>query len=249
MSLFVLVTLASLATGIISLVGGVVLLYQKRLTQATLRCLVSFAAGAMLAAAFIDLLPEALDNGGEPRVVSIYVLVGIILFFLAEKFLLWHHHSHEHSIDEAKPVGALIILGDTMHNFLDGITIGLSFLISVPLGLVITAAVIFHEIPQEIGDFAVLLDAGFARAKVLFYNILSSFAALVGAWLTLLFSGFLNNLIPQLLALAAGSFIYIAAADLIPEIHRESNIKRIRYQTLSLLLGVAIIVLAVVILE
>jgi zinc and cadmium transporter len=244
MSLFVWATLASLATGILSLAGGIVLLYRKRLKQSTLRCLVSFAAGAMLAAAFIDILPEAFERG-DARSISAYILVGIVIFFLAEKFLLWHHHSHEHSVEETKPVGTLVILGDTMHNFLDGITIGLTFLVSVPLGIITTMAIIFHEIPQEIGDFAILLDAGFTKTRVFFYNLLSSFATLVGAWLALFFSGVFENAIPQLIALAAGSFIYISAADLIPEIHRESNTKNIRYQTLALVLGVIVIWLAV----
>jgi len=231
------VSLASLATGLLSLVGGLALLYRQRLSTQVLRYLVSFAAGAMLAAAFLDVLPEALRIG-EGKPVLWFVLAGMILFFITEKFLLWHHHSHEHSPEEVKPTGPLIIMGDTLHNFLDGITITITFLASLPLGIITTIAIICHEIPQEIGDFAVLLDAGYAKRRVLIYNLLSSLATLVGAWGALLLARQLTAINPELLGVAAGSFIYIAAADLIPEIHRESDTKRMSYQVLALLIGV-----------
>ena len=244
MNSFLWTTGAALATGLLSLVGGVILLYIRRLSPQTLRYLVSFAAGAMLSAAFLEILPEALAEGTKTQNLA-YVLYGIVGFFITEKFLLWHHHSHEHTSNAAQPVGYLVIVGDTLHNFLDGITITITFLVSVPLGLVTTAAIIFHEIPQEIGDFAILLDAGFKRQRVLLLNILSSLSTLVGAWITLLFAPSLQLVSPQLLALAAGSFIYIAAADLIPEIHRETNKQRMVYQVAALCLGVALIWLVI----
>lgn len=244
MNTFLNITLAALSGGVVSLLGGILLLYRKRLSEPTLHYLVSFAAGGMLAAAFLDLLPEALHEGGGDSVPT-FALGGVLLFFLVEKFLLWHHHSHAHSAEEVKTVGPLIIIGDTLHNFLDGIAITITFLVSVPLGIVTTLAIIFHEIPQEIGDFAVLLDAGLKRAKVLLFNLASSLATLLGAWVALLFSESIERIAPQFLAITAGIFIYIAGADLIPEIHREKNRTRILAQVVSLIMGIIVIWLAV----
>ncbi|MBI5465801.1 MAG: ZIP family metal transporter [Candidatus Kerfeldbacteria bacterium] len=241
---FILITAAALATGLLSLTGGVILLHLRRLGPHNLRYLVSFAAGAMLSAAFLDILPEAI-SAGDGAGNLVYVLYAMVFFFLTEKFLLWHHHSHEHAGGEPHPVGFLVIVGDSLHNFLDGITITVTFLVSLPLGLVTTAAIIFHEIPQEIGDFAILLDAGFARLRVLWWNLFSSLATLVGAWLALFFADSLSLINSQLLSLAAGSFIYIAAADLIPQIHRETDTRRMTYQALALCLGMGLIGLLV----
>jgi zinc and cadmium transporter len=244
MNNFLWITAAALATGILSLIGGTILLFLRRLSPQTLRYLVSFAAGAMLSAAFLEILPEAIVDGSKIENLP-YVLYGIVGFFITEKFLLWHHHSHEHTAEAVRPVSWLVIVGDTLHNFLDGITIAITFLVSVPLGVVTTAAIILHEIPQEIGDFAILLEAGLQRKRVLFFNILSSLATLIGAWLTLLFADSLRAISPQLLGLAAGSFIYIAAADLIPEIHREKNKQRMVYQVVMLCLGIGLIWLVI----
>jgi len=249
MSIFLFITLAALLTGVLSLIGGGFLLYKHNYQWINLRYLVSFAAGALLTTALLDLLPEALNDGqlSYDGVMGL-VLVGIIFFFLTEKFLLWHHHSHDHG-DKIKPSATIIIVGDTLHNFLDGPVIAAAFLVSVPLGIVTTIAIILHEIPQEVGDFAVLLDSGLSRYRVLLYNLLSSLATLIGAWLGYWFSTAVALATPILLALAAASFIYIGAADLIPEIHRETNKKYMVYQALCLLLGVVLIWLVVNYLE
>lgn len=243
-SIWLWVILASVVTGLISLIGGALLLLRQRLSGQELKYLVSFAAGAMLAVAFIDIIPEALELG-EPRSITWYILIGVIIFFLAEKFLLWHHHGHGHTDIELKPTAPLILVGDTIHNFLDGTIIALTFSASIPLGLATTVAIICHEIPQELGDFAVLLDAGFSSKRALLWNLISSGATLFGALLTLSLGGLMVAERPEPLALAAGSFIYIAAADLIPQIHHEPNRRAMVWQTLCLLLGVAIITLVV----
>ncbi len=232
-------SLASLATGLLSLLGGIGLLIWPRLERRVLRLLVSFAAGAMLAAALVDILPEALRQA-EHAAVGPSMLAAIIAFFLAEKFLHWHHHSHEHSASEVKAYGALVILGDTFHNLLDGFIIGLTFLATPALGVTTTIAIIAHEIPQELGDFAVLLEAGYPRGQVLLYNLLSSLATIVGALLVVLL-GNVGEPHPALLGLAAGSLIYIAAADLIPEIHRETKRSYMLAQSIALVVGATLI--------
>ncbi len=239
MSIYLIVFIAALFTGLISLIGGVILLWRK-FSDNSLRLLVSFAAGALLAAAFLDLLPEAAHEYNIEQVL-IYTLLGILIFFLAEKFLLWHHHSHNHCTTESHHSGKLIIWGDVLHNFIDGPIIAIAFLTDFKLGIITTIAIMLHEIPQEIGDFAVMLQAGISRAKVLFYNILSSLATVVGAMLALFFSGFISQVSPLLLGLASGAFIYIAAADLIPNIHRETNTRLMYLQTLCLIFGILVI--------
>lgn len=236
--------MASLVTGAISLVGALVLIFRSRLSAGALRLWVSFAAGAMLSAALLDLLPEALAVGEVERVTAL-VLGGIVLFFIAEKFLLWHHHSHAHAELGVKPAAPLILVGDTLHNFLDGTVIALTFSVDVTLGMVATVAIIGHEIPQEIGDFAVLLDAGFSRARALFWNAISSLSTLVGALLTFWLGGLALGERPEPLALAAGMFMYIATADLLPQIHHESNRRLMVWQSVALLAGILLIAVVV----
>ncbi len=240
MNLFLIVTLAALISGLLSLVGGFFYLYNKKLQNIDLKYLISFAAGTMLAAALLDVLPEAMVIG-EPALVTKFILVGIVAFFIGEKTLLWHHHSHHSECEHIKPVGILVIAGDTLHNFLDGIVVAATFSISLELGLVTTLAIIAHEIPQELGDFAILINSGMTKSKVFLFNIISSFAALLGAWLALFFAAELSSIMPYLLGFAAGNFIYIAAADLIPEIHHESNRLKMIIQIFSLMFGVLIV--------
>ena len=244
MSIYLIVFIAALFTGLLSLIGGLVLLWRP-VSDRILQLLVSFAAGSLLAAAFLDILPEAAEEYDINQVL-LYALVGILLFFVAEKFLLWHHHSHNHSVDHLGQHSAQLILwGDVLHNFIDGPIIAIAFLSDFKLGVITTLAIIFHEIPQEVGDFAVMLKSGLARTKVLLYNLISSSATILGAGVALLFSDLLNKISPALLGLAAGAFIYIAAADLIHSIHHETDPKTVKLQTLFLLLGVVVIGLLV----
>lgn len=226
----------SLVGGVFSLVGGALLLSRRNLAFKLARYVTPFAAGALLAAAFFDLLPEA----SELITVSAatrWALLGLVIFFLLEHFLHWFHHHHEHP-SKHNPTATLIIIGDSLHNLIDGIAIGAAFLINVPTGIVTTVAIAAHEIPQEIGDFGLLLKLGYKRAKILWVNIFSALMTVVGALLIYGF-GRQNNLpLAELLAVTAGMFIYIAASDLIPSIHEESKGKLSHLAVALLLVGI-----------
>jgi zinc and cadmium transporter len=206
--------------------------------------LTAFAAGALLAAAFLDLLPEAFETG-ELKVILWAVLLGIVVFFLSERSLLWFHHHHgEEGMGvkgEKRPVVVLLMAGDALHNFLDGAVIGGSFLVSIPLGIVTSLAVFFHEIPHEIGVFGALLHEDLSYRKAVIYNVLSGIAALLGAVLSFFFLSRLTVIIPNVLAFAAGNFIYISASDLIPEIHKAFEKEKAVAQTAFFLLGIVVI--------
>jgi len=226
---------------VVSLIGGIILLMNKGLAMRLAPYLSAFAAGALLATSFFDLLPEAIEAGGEGGVESVFawVLIGFLFFFLIERSLHWFHHHHEHAEQEGHVTTSLILLGDSIHNFIDGIAIAAAFLIDTHVGIATAIAVGAHEIPQEIGDFGVLLKKGFSRTKVLVYNIVSAGAALLGAVLTYLFGSQLEGLLPTFLAITAGFFIYVAASDLIPEIHDTQKKRLATVLTFTLLVGVA----------
>lgn len=236
---WIILLLAATAGSVISLIGGVYLLYGKWGAAKLQRVAVPFAAGALLAAAFIDLLPEALEEG-DPKTVSLTVLIAFLFFFILERTLSWYHHHHEE--DKAHPLerrnSALIIIGDTMHNFIDGLAIGAAFLVSPATGIITTIAIAAHEIPQEIGDFGLLLAKGMEKSKVLLVNFVSALATVVGAVLVFGFGGSLHMSESLLLATITGFFIYIAASDIVPTIHAEPRRRVANIQTLVLLFGV-----------
>ncbi len=197
--------------------------------------------------AFLDLLPEAIEiQSGEN--ILIYSLAGIIIFYLGEKTLLWyHHHSLDHIMEHGKhhppeekihPVGYLITFGDAFHNFLDGIIIMASFLVDFKLGVMTSLAVLFHELPQEIGDFAVMLHAGIKKSRVFIYNLCAQLAAVIGAALAYFYLPFIENFEAIFLAIAAGGFIYIASTDLLPETHKERSLNKSVLQFALLILGI-----------
>lgn len=235
------------AISILSLLGGIVLLYNKSLAKLLSKYLVNFAIGALFAVAFLDLLPEAIKLQPEGN-IFVYSLAVILVFYLLEKTLLWyHHHSLEHMLEHGKhhppeetehPVGYLITFGDAFHNFIDGVIIAASFLVDFRLGIVTSVAVLFHELPQEIGDFAVMLHAKFSRTKVFAYNILSQMAAVLGALFGFFYLPYFENFEAALLAFAAGGFIYIAGSDLLPETHRERTFGKSLLQIITLVLGI-----------
>lgn len=227
---------------------------------------VSFAIGALLTGAFCGLLPQAFAETpvAEMPQLSATIMIGILLFFTLEKLLVWRHchaqsceahgedshhaahhrHSHNHPSHQAvRPAGLFIILGDSIHNFVDGVLIAAAFLTDIQLGIVTSLAVAAHEIPQEVGDFAILLHSGYSKAKALFYNILSSLATVVGGVLAYFSLGSLHGLLPYFLTLAASSFIYIAVADLIPSLHQKTDMKTSLYQIGFILAGVGLILL------
>lgn len=224
---------------IVSLIGGILLLAKEKFALKISHFLASFAAGTLLGTAFFDLLPESLEGGGEIDVFW-WTLIGILTFFLLERFI--HHH---HDDPENKNVVPLIVVGDSIHNFIDGVAIAATFLISVPLGIVTSLAVAAHEIPQEIADFGLMIHKGVKRNQVLKINFLSALFAMVGATLTFFVRDQVEGLLPIFLSLTAGFFIYIAASDLIPEIHHEDKRVVALMETLLLLLGVLVIWLVV----
>lgn len=226
----------SLIGGVISLLGGILLLSRKKSANAMARYATPFAAGALLAAVFLDLLKEGIEVT-QPYIVLMMTLTGIIIFFFLERFLRWFHHHHVHSDDAADPSVGLIIVGDTVHNLLDGMAIAAAFLVSVPTGIVTTIAVAAHEIPQEIGDFGVLLNKGLSRKKVLLVNILSALATTVAALATFVWFDSKES-VGILFGLSAGFLLYIALSDLIPEIHESSKKRLLDWQAVLLVLGV-----------
>lgn len=231
-----------------ALVGGLILLSREKATLKISHFLASFAAGVLLGAAFFDLLPEAMHEGEEAGIdVFLWTLVGIIAFFIMERTIHWFHHHeqyHEHE-RESKSTIPLIVIGDSVHNFVDGIVIAATFMVSIPLGIVTSLSVFAHELPQEIGDFGLLLHKGLRRKKIILINILSASVAFAGALMTYALGNVLGAYIPILLSLTAGFFIYIALSDLIPEIHYEKRRGFALVESLLLLLGVLVIWLSV----
>lgn len=215
MSPFVLMLLCCLAgsAGSVALAGAMLALPEGRLRPLAMG-FIPYAIGTLLGAAFIGMLPHALEQAPARQVLPV-VMLGLVVFFLLEKVSLWRH-CHEQPCDIHTRAGTLILLGDSLHNFVDGVAIAVSFSSSVSLGVATSLAVVAHEIPQEAGDFAILLQSGYSRRKAFFWNFLASLATLPGALLAWLFLPVLRGVIPFLLAFSAASFIYIALADLIP---------------------------------
>ncbi len=233
---------------LLSLVGGVLLLYKTSLAKFISKYLVSFAIGAMFGVVFLELLPEAVSKI-QAESVFLYSLIGILVFYLLEKTLIWYHHhsiefiQHKKHPPEEKvhPVGYLVTFGDAIHNFLDGVIIAASFLLNFKVGVATSLAVLFHELPQEIGDFSIMLHAKFSRRKVFTYNLISQLTAVLGALLGFFYLPLVKDLQAILIAFAAGGFIYIASTDLLPETHREKELGKSILQFSLLILGIAVI--------
>lgn len=252
MSLLAYILIFTLIGSIGALIGGFILLSRQSFALKISHFLASFAAGVLLGTAFLDLLPEALHDAEGTNVnIFFWALFGIIVFFLIERAIHWFHHHQEYHQDakESKSTVPLIIISDTVHNFIDGVVIAATFMISIPLGIVTAFAVTAHEIPQEIGDFGLLLHKGLRRKKIILLNIASAIASLVGALLTYSLGDFLLPYIPIFLAITAGFFIYIATSDLIPEIHYERRKGFALIESILLILGIVVIYLSVSLLE
>ncbi len=234
----------SLVGGVISLIGGILLLSRKKTAQALAKYATPFAAGALLAAVFLDLLKDGLESSNA-NTVLISTLAGILMFFFAERFLHWFHHHHQHK-GQADPTIGLIVIGDTVHNAMDGVAIAAAFLVSIPTGIVTTIAVAAHEIPQEIGDFGLLLAKGMSRKKVLLVNVVTALATTLLAVITFALGS--QNKLPTgvLLGLSAGFLLYIAMSDIIPEIHERSTKKKLfEWQPVLLVMGVVVVGVAI----
>lgn len=224
---------------LVSFVGVLALSLKEIVLRKYIFVFISVALGALLGDAFIHLIPEAFENIGNTTLTGILVIVGVIVFFILEKFLHWHHHGEDMEEKEVHPVGKLVLFSDGVHNFLDGTIIAASFLVSIPVGIATTLAVILHEIPQEIGDFAVLIHSGYTKKRALWLNFLSALTAILGATTFFLLGEVAETLSLYFLPIAAGGFIYIALADLIPELHKTKEIKYSIFQLLAVTVGIA----------
>ena len=253
LSVYIYTLIAILAVSLISLVVLFALSLNDKFFKSIVPLLVSIATGALLGDAFIHLIPESLATGVPSTQVGLLVIVGVLLFFILEKVVHWHHHHddesaedehHHHDAGQLLPVGQMVLLADGLHNFIDGLIIGASFLISIPAGIASTIAIIFHEIPQEIGDFGILVHSGYSKGKALWLNAVSATTAFLGGIIVLALSVNVEHFSSYALPVAAGSFIYLALADLIPELHKvhnpESSIKHSLAQLAYLIIGVLI---------
>lgn len=230
--------LGVLLVSLVSFVGVVTLAIKDSVLKRYIDYFISLAVGALLGDAFIHIIPEAFQNGMSEQTISLLIIGGVLLFFIIEKFIHWHHHGEDCDEKGVHPVGKLILFTDGFHNFIDGVIIGASFLVSVPLGIATTLAVVLHEIPQEIGDFAVLIHSGFSKKKAILFNFISASAAILGTVIVFLFGSIVENFANLLVPIAAGGFIYIAVADLIPELHKTKNIKHSLLQIVSIGIGI-----------
>lgn len=232
---------STFCVSLISLIGILALAIKEKLLHKILFCLVGFSAGALIGTAFLHILPEALEKSQSINVFSILIL-GIILFFMMEKYFYWRHcHA---GVCDIHAFTYLNLIGDGFHNFLDGMIIAASYLVSIKLGVVTTLAVILHEIPQELGDFGVLVYGGFSKKKALFYNFISALTAMLGAIVGYFMSGLMQDFSNFIMPLTAGGFIYIAISDLIPQIHKESNLRRSTSAFIAFLFGIVFMAIA-----
>jgi zinc and cadmium transporter len=237
---------------IISLVGVFAISLKKRTLDRLLFILLSFSSGSILGTAYFDLLPESIHFFGEEHlsITVLYVTFGFVGFFFIERFIYWFHghfHGPEHSpeVDERLSVKKFVylnLIGDGIHNLIDGMIIGTSFLINTQTGVAATIAVFFHELPQEIGDFGVLVYGGFTRNKALFFNFLSALTAILGVFLSNYLAMNIVNFFGYLLAFAAGGFIYLSASELIPEMQKEKDFWRSLIQFILFILGIIFII-------
>jgi len=223
----------------VSLLGIFTIAFSDKFFNKILLILVAFAAGAMLGAVFFELIPETIKSLTIENAM-ILMLIGVILFFLIERLIHWHHYEEEKE-KKVHPVSYLILIGDSVHNFGDGAIIAASYLVNIQLGMITTLAIIAHEIPHELGDFAVLVKSGFTKIRALFYNLLSAFTAVLGGIITYFVSGLSQLVVAYLIAIAAGGFLYIVIADLLPGLHEEKNNKMAILQFIFLIIGIVII--------
>lgn len=240
--IYTIIALIAVSMGSVGLSGLLLLLNDKWLTKVS-SYLLYLAGGTLLGSAFLGLVPEATEELCINDVVS-WVVVGLILFFVLEKIILWrtcHNKECERQNHAAAP---MIIIGDAFHNAIDGVVIAASFLTSVELGIFVTLSVLLHEIPQELGDFGILIKSGYSRKKALFFNLLSGSSSLIAGVLAYFLLDYVEAFIPYTIAIAAASFMYVALADLIPEMHKETKPRESLIQIVLIITGIVIIYLS-----
>jgi zinc and cadmium transporter len=228
---------------LISFVGVIALMVGIKRLDRFIPLLISLAVGALFGDALVHLLPEAFEETSSTPLTSLYVIIGILLFFVLERYLHWHHEHREQSVNPVHPMAYINLVSDGVHNFLDGLIIGASYLVSIPLGLSTTVAVALHEVPQEQGDFGILVHAGFTPKRALFMNLLFALLSFVGVVISLLLGPQVGDYTAFMVPLTAGGFIYIAGSDLIPELHNERELPGSVAQFAMVLFGIALMYL------
>ncbi|MFH1316259.1 MAG: ZIP family metal transporter [Candidatus Woesearchaeota archaeon] len=228
---------------IVSIIGIFLFAFTQKKLNSILIYMISFSAGALMGDAFIHLLPEVVKDHGFTVPISLYVLSGIALSFIIEKIIQWRHCHHPTTEAHVHPFALMNLFGDGVHNFIDGLIIGASYLASIPVGIATTLAVLFHEIPQEIGDFGVLVYGGFSKSKAILVNFIIALTSVLGAIVALLIGSYVSNITIFLIPFAAGSFIYIAGSDLIPELHKQVKCGTATIELVFFLLGICIMLL------
>jgi zinc and cadmium transporter len=227
MNILFYILISTFLISLIAFIGALTLFLRKKLLDKILLILVAFSAGALLGSAFLHLLPEAISKTGLNLNIFLYLLLGFCIFFILEQFIRWHHHhARGYSNSKIMPFSYLILISDAIHNFIDGLIIAGSFIVAVPIGIITAIAVALHEIPQEIGDFGVLVYGGLKKIKALFFNFISAVTIVFGGLVGFLLSEKIGESVIFLLPFAAGNFIYIACSDLIPEIKHKESFKK-----------------------
>jgi len=234
------IILSSVVMALTSLIGSLTVLFSKKFFNQLIPNLVAFSAGALIGGAILHLIPESIEELGNETGTFLLILFGIVAFYILEQFIHWHH-CHKETHDHKKPVSYLILIADGLHNLIDGLAVAAAFIVSPAVGTSTLVAVAAHEIPQELGDFGILIHSGWKTGKALLFNFLSSLTFLVGALIAFLLSDKVN--ISLLLPFAAGTFIYIAAVDLIPEIKGDTKLKSKVSFFIALVLGLALMYL------
>ena len=240
MSILTYTILSVLLVSLVSLAGLVTLSMSRKLLDRIMTYLVSFATGSLFGGALIHLLPEAYASASNPLHVSLWTISGLATFFVMEKFFRWRHCHHPTTDEHVHPVVPMNIFGDGMHNFIDGVLIAISYSASIPLGISTTVAVLFHEIPQEISDYSILINGGLSMKKALLVNLMTASLALVGAMFALQMGKSITGFTDALVPITAGGFLYIAGSDLIPELHHNTDAKKSIIQLLMLIAGVTV---------
>jgi len=225
---------------LLSFTGALTLSLNKKTLSKIIHYMVSFAVGSLFGGAFIHLLPEIFTHGESIVFSSLHILIGILIFFILEKFVRWRHCHDIECESHHQHLVPMNLVGDAMHNLIDGLIIGASFQVSIPMGVATSVAVLMHELPQEIGDFGVLVHGGLSVKRALLFNFLISLTSFAGAGISLIIGEYSHQFIDALLPITAGGFIYIAGSDLIPELHHQTNLKKSFKQLGFILLGITI---------
>jgi zinc and cadmium transporter len=245
MEVWIYTMMSVVLVSLISLMGILTLSLTKDKLRKILLFLVAFAVGALFGDVFIHLLPESFEKLGANLTTSLLVVMGFLIFFVLEKFIRWRHYNMHGTEEHLHPVITMNIIGDGVHNLIDGMLIGASYMVSVPIGVTTTVAILLHEIPQEIGDFGILVHGGLSVKRAVAFNLLTALFSIVGAIISLVIGQHVEGYTSSLLPITAGGFLYIAGPDLIPELQQEVKVSTSLWQFISIMLGVGIMALLV----